>query len=430
MMKTAATILTRQQHIVPVIRLLPSRCCTQNRHFQYLSIFNPNQLRTSAAAAINLDRKCRYYCCCGCQGGTINRLLPGIPTQQRPPIVTIYRSQVSRIIHTTQEQQQPKHKHILHPLNDGILRRGETPPISIKLNRDEKMQVSTISPTRTMTPQDIITLSNELARLLLNYTTKVNHRREDVWDALRTGKEHKHMLPSLERLFHDDTESFYTVWDNVNVEDLFKLRLDGEAWINQTEIKKVDTYMTQNNLDDSNESKAMWKDIDQQVASMKMWNTIIIRILIHKIPRHVTARRLLTSDVTFDVIKVSTVHDELPEHYDERFNPYMGETNRVYGIYYKKPDDEACKKEPIVVLCVSLQPKIPRSLRDIFCRIPTTPSDTSVTNNNNNNYAAARNHVATLYSIVNVQHHQFSNPSSHWYVTRGNHRSRHDGCQG
>jgi hypothetical protein len=220
MMKTVATILTRQLHIRPVFLLLPSHCCTQNLQFQYLSIFNPNQLRTSAAAVINSYRKCRYYCCCGCRGGTINRILPGIPTQQWPPIVTNYRLQVSRIIHTTLGQQQPKHKHVLHPLNDGILRRGETPPISIKLNRDEKMQVSTISPTRTLTPQDIITLSNELARLLLNYTTKVNHRREDVWDALRTGKECKHMLPSLEQLFQDDTESFYTVWDNVTVEGM------------------------------------------------------------------------------------------------------------------------------------------------------------------------------------------------------------------
>jgi Malonyl-CoA decarboxylase C-terminal domain len=324
-------------------------------------------------------------------GGILNELIVrSFRMQPHQGTVLPTRSRLHRIVLWRREQRR-RIQHDVLPL-------GTTPPISLKLTHP--YEAIPAPPSVKVTNDDVARLTQELQVILQDYNTKDSSRRDDVWLELRTGPQYRHIIDSMQQLLLADHNllSFYQVWERVPIAAIFQLRLDVESWIAQTEGHRLDVDLVHNNLYDSKESKEMWDQVDEQIVTAKSWNAMIVRILLHRIPNHVVVRPILPEDVTLDLIKVSTVHDELPDHYNECFNPYMGATNRVYGIFFNNPKDERCQREPIVVLCVSLQPRVPRSLRDIFC--PVVKADAPPN--------PVRNHVATFYSILNLQHYQYS----------------------
>jgi hypothetical protein len=353
---------------------------------------------------------------------------------------------------------------------DGLFRPGMTTPLKIKLNhysssigfgKDDTTTSTSTATTgtgiATNNNDDIIKYTKMITNLLTEYHTKIKYRREDVCDMLRTNPDFIQLLPNLEQLLlqhhptnnnnnHNEiqnndttnnssngnktTPRFYTIWENIDIESLLKLRVDIENWIGLYEVKKLDTYLIYNDLNDNVDDQIKYQQNEIELHTMKRYMKLIIQVLLYYIPNYITVRQILPKDVTVDLIRVSTVHDELPIHYNIHFNPFTGVTNRVYGVYLTNvsqtkdriipsrilepsPEQQQNLNEPIVILCVSLQSKVPRSLREIFCpEIPVTTNSSSSTTTTNTTSSIQQielpKHVATFYSIKNVQHEQYS----------------------
>jgi Malonyl-CoA decarboxylase C-terminal domain len=346
---------------------------------------------------------------------------------------------------------------------DGFFRPGMTPPLKIKLNYYTSTSGSSSSShgatgtglsttTGTVVDADTIaTYTSQMTNLLLNYHTKNIHRREDVRDALRTQPEFISILSSLEQLLqlpsqenpendsdeivdtekHSRENVVYNVFKDVEIESLLKLRVEIEEWIDRYEMLKLDRFLTRNDLNDDTTKQEVYIQKEMELSVMKRWTNLFVTVMSQTIQNHVVVRRIQPTDVTMDLVKVSTVHVDLPDHYNDHFNPFTGIYHRVFGVYLndKKPvstnrdpliqsrivestpQQQDASNDPIVILCVSLQPKIPRSLREIFCATPKTTSTTkyvSSTSLDESSSSTTPRTVATFYSILNIQHDQYS----------------------
>ena len=345
---------------------------------------------------------------------------------------------------------------------DGLFRPGMTAPLKIKLNNYATSSSSGnrtgISPTQIVVDDDetiLATYTTQMTNLLLDYPNKNIHRREDVRDALRTHPDMISLLSSLEHLLQlplqeesgkndnsttshcsdsvDTKQSshqniFYDIFKNVKMESLLKLRVEIEEYIDRYEMLKLDRFLDQNDLNDDTAKQEAFQQKDAECSIMKRWTDLFVAVMLHSISNCVVARRIHPTDVTMALIKVSTVHVDLPDHYNDHFNPFTGKDHRVYGVYLNdsmvktttrdplipsriiesSPQESDAVNEPIVVLCVSLQPKIPRSLREIFCAAPKTSFTTPKHATSDTGSSSIPRPVATFYSILNVQHQQYS----------------------
>jgi hypothetical protein len=364
---------------------------------------------------------------------------------------------------------------------DGLFRPGMTTPLRIKLNHytsSSRSNNNKVSPPLVVVDADMITTyTSQVTDLLLNYSTKNIHRREDVRDALRTQPNWISLLSTLEQLlqqssqqeanlgtesiatdssFDDDddnnninTESdskgnvVYEIFKNVEMESLLKLRVEIEEWTERYEILKLDRFLELNDLNDDATKQEIYQQKEMELSVMKRWTKLFVTVILHSIQKYVVVRRIQPSDVSVDLVIASTVHVDLPDHYNHRFNPFTGTHHRVYGVYLNKakrtlitrdplipsriiesplssPEQGEESEEPIIILCVSLQPRIPRSLREIFCAETTkrtasnttqsVVSSTSATEEStgSNSSTTTPRTVATFYSILNVQHDQYA----------------------